>query len=459
MAGIGFRLERLLERDSWTADALAYGGATLVLCGAWVFSVVSIVVVGRHASAHLPPREAALFLAALTTACCGAAVLNAPCMLPAARYLADRLFAGDAGAFGPCAAGLSLVLSCAAAAASIAFAAHTALPAGVQLAFVLLAVGQTQLWLGTAVMAALRTYAWVAGSYLVGQLAGAAAAIALGGKFGLPGYLSGYAAGVCLSATLLALRLQRDLSYPRAADHGALATARARPALAGIGLALAAGTWGDKLVLWWWPGLGVPLAPGLRCYPPYDASFFLAALTGLPALVVMFLRLETDLARRVRAVYAALTTHQPPGPIARARRRLQACARAICVETLQAQAPVTLAVLVLAPALVRGLALSPEAVPMLRLAALAAPGVVLLQLHVLLLLYLDQPERALAPCAVYALACPALTAASAAIAPALLGLGHLIAAWGAATWARSRAIDAVRWMDHEALARAAALRG
>jgi len=46
MAGIGFELRRILDRDSYAATLQAYIYAGLISAGPWVLSILSVLIVG-----------------------------------------------------------------------------------------------------------------------------------------------------------------------------------------------------------------------------------------------------------------------------------------------------------------------------------------------------------------------------------------------------------------------------
>jgi uncharacterized membrane protein len=93
MAGIGFELRKLLERDSITGLAQAYAYAAIISSGPWVLSIVGILVVGfMSASVVSPAFGVTQFQVSVTYLIAASLVLTGPAQLSFTRFIADRLF-------------------------------------------------------------------------------------------------------------------------------------------------------------------------------------------------------------------------------------------------------------------------------------------------------------------------------------------------------------------------------
>ena len=67
MAGIGFELRRILDRDSYAATLQAYIYAGLISAGPWVLSILSVLVVGILSLAVIVPETHVVqFLVSIT---------------------------------------------------------------------------------------------------------------------------------------------------------------------------------------------------------------------------------------------------------------------------------------------------------------------------------------------------------------------------------------------------------
>lgn len=455
MAGIGFALERLFHRDTYSADIGAYIAAGVTLAGGWIFAVGSILVITARSAADLSARDTSLLLTLITYSYLGAMVLTGVLSLPVVRYIADRLYRGDEDSLGPSFASYSILCWIVAFLAGALFFGANPLAPVVKVLAVLLLVACTQVWLATVFISALRTYVYVAASFLVGYLLATVAAIGFGHWYGLAGYLAGFTLGMSVLAMALTVRIQTQFAFPENMNFAYLGLSLRRPALVVVGLSLALGIWVDKLVYWLSPEYGRQLTPLLRYFPAYDMSFFLAYLTVIPLYAHFLLRVETRFARQVRSVYTSLVTGQPYPRVALAKHRLGITLDSIHAGLVLFQAPITLIALLVAPLLLSFAHVPSASVHMFRYAALAAPGVVLLQVQVLYLLYFDLPEAAAGPAAVYLFANLGFSVLTLHVGYWSFGLGHLVAAYLAATLAVWQVRRYLPWLDHEALSNTA----
>ncbi|USE38960.1 exopolysaccharide Pel transporter PelG [Endozoicomonas sp. SCSIO W0465] len=93
MAGIGFTLQRMLDRGSYTATAQAYSYAGLISSGPWVLSILSILVVGLISQDnHLLSAHLTYYLVTVTYMMCGSLILTGGVQLLFTRFVSDRMY-------------------------------------------------------------------------------------------------------------------------------------------------------------------------------------------------------------------------------------------------------------------------------------------------------------------------------------------------------------------------------
>src|SRR6516162_11421782 len=117
-----------------------------------------------------------------------------------------------------------------------------------------------------------------------------------------------------------------------------------------VGAAFAGGIWIDKIVFWTGPW-GRASDVGLRICPVYDNGFFLASFTVLPALVLLFIRLEGSFHDKYAQFYAALRQGADLQTIRRSRGEIVESFGTTLVRLAVIQGMVTLAAVIYAPAL------------------------------------------------------------------------------------------------------------
>ena len=158
MAGIGFALRKLLNKQSYAGLLQAYAYAGIISSGPWVLSIVGIMLIGLLSiGAVVPHALIAQFQVTVTYLFMISLVVTGLVQLSFTRFVADRIFAKDEAAILPNFNGLMLV--------SIAICLVFAWPV-MLFAF----EGQTALYktlfvMGLATMAAI----WVATVFLTGM--------------------------------------------------------------------------------------------------------------------------------------------------------------------------------------------------------------------------------------------------------------------------------------------------
>jgi polysaccharide biosynthesis protein PelG len=452
VAGIGFELEKLFEKDTYTAEFSAYMAAGLILAGSWVFSVLAIIVITIYSTAELTARNQSLLLVITTYSYAGAMLVTSLLSIPVTRFIADRLYLGEADAFGPSYAAYCLVHWIAAVLIGAVFYGLNPLSGTLKLLGMLLLVACTQVWLSANFIGLLRAYAFVAFSFLIGYGLATAAAVFLGRAYGLEGYLAGFTLGMSVLALLLTGHLQLEFAYPRATNFGFLALVLQRPALALIGLFLALGTWIDKLVFWVSESHAHAVTPYLRFYPPYDMSFFLGYVTVIPAYAHFLLRIETSFARHVRHIYSSLVSREPYDRIETGKIRLVETMNGDFLGLLKVQAPLSLLVVYFAPNILEWLRLPSHQSHIFQFSTMAALAVVLVQVQVLYLIYFDLAGAALIPAGVYFVANFLCTWITVQLGYWSYGLGHLVGALMAATagvWVVNRSVPQLDYITLE----------
>ena len=92
MAGIGFELRRLTQRDDLMGVVQGYLHSALVSSGPWLFTVLSIAAINMFSGSWASLSELADFRIAIIYSFSFSLVLTGPVMLVATRYLADQIY-------------------------------------------------------------------------------------------------------------------------------------------------------------------------------------------------------------------------------------------------------------------------------------------------------------------------------------------------------------------------------
>lgn len=376
MAGIGFQLRKLAQRETLSSVIAAGGHAAVIAAGPWLFTILSLAGIGFATERLVGLDSLAEFRVVIIYAFAASLVFSAPITMVATRLVADALWLkrpGDVRALLLAALCVALAAVAAGVACLIAFF-EPPLETAVALAAASGLVGM--IWIVLAFCGAVRDYNGVTWSFLIGlavsTAASVAAALAGGGPVAMIwGFLTG------LSITLFGLigrvfaTFPQGVDDPRAGFDRLLGGFRTYWALAAGALAGTAGVWIDKWIFWF-SDSGEVLGIGLRHAPLYDSAMFIASLGIIPALAAFVLRLETDFFDRYQRYYATIGQHGTYGQIEDARAQLH-------VHTLENLALVTVGqiglsaiIILLAPVIIDALGLQFRQISILRYGALGA---------------------------------------------------------------------------------------
>jgi uncharacterized membrane protein len=380
MAGIGWRLERLIDQGVTGAIA-AYATGAAVMALPWVLTTAVLVslpaVIGRS-MADLTTAGIVVNVAYAV-----ALLVAGPVQIVVSRYAADRFYEGRLRAIAaPICRGLGTTfLICAVTAAGALLALGLPPEAAAWGAALSAAVGAqwTALSVGNGLCSPGLVLAAVgSGSALSFLLA---ALLVAGAGLALSGYLFGMITGQTLTLVILLVGILRAL--PDEVDERArlLPAFRDYGALAAAGLAFNASLWVDKLVVSW-------LVGGETAALHAEAST-IAWFSTIPCLAWIFVEVETRFHRRFREFYAALEGGASLAELRRGERTLVDEAARLLRGAIYVQAGVTVFLLFAADPWAHGLRLPAEAILPYRLLLVASGAQAIGLLGLILLYYFD----------------------------------------------------------------------
>lgn len=418
MAGIGWRLERMMERDSLSASLGAFLTGVMVTSGPWLLTTLVLVLV-RISAAQSGTLQVQTVEQVITVVYATVIVLSAPIDIVLSRYAADRVYEKRRDQIAaPLRTTVSVCLLLFTVVGAIAMRV-AGFPLSLALPGTILAAIVAAQWLLLSAAGGLSSPGIIVRAFAAGAPLSIAAAYTLPyvPLFGATGYLYGYGLGqlvtlaVLLHGTMRALPDEED-------EHASIGSAfREYWMLAAAAFCFHAGLWVDKAVLYF---------NGIDGAPIYAACAAVAWLSVVPAAAFLFVTIETTFHRRFRAYYAALHS----GASLAELERLVSDLREEVDETLRGtsavQAGVTLIAIMSAPTIVGALSLHSDYSITLAWLLLGAGLQVVAVSTTLLLYYFDFRREALLTAATQLLCNGILTLAIGGESRAL-GLGYALA--------------------------------
>lgn len=431
MAGIGFRLQRILASNSYGSLAVAYGYSAIISSGPWMLSMLSLAGIGLFMTANSgwhshDANPVDIFCAVATYVYASSIILGGIVHLGVSRYISDRLYASEMEKILPAflyAASIVAVLGLVCAGPWFAL---SGLPASEAFSAFLMFQSLSLTWLAMSFLSAAKGYNQIVWGFLGANAAGVILAI-LGYKyFALTGVFAGYSLGQFLLAIWLVWRIFCEFPSYSPCDHTLVAFLWKKRWLAAIGLLFNLGIWIDKFVIWHSP-LGREVIGWFRCADTYDICLFFAYLTTIPAMAMFLLRVETSFYKHYSVYFNAVTCGGDISAIEHGKEKIRENLKFSAKRILASQGIFTLFLIITAPWFASFIGITPADVPILRWGLLAAFLQALLLFLLIFLLYFDWQLRAFVLAALFCCANAAFTWASIHQGREYLGLGYLFA--------------------------------
>lgn len=431
MAGIGFRLQRILASNSYGSLTAAYGYSAIIASGPWMLSMLGLVGIGLFMTAHSGmPSEAAnpvdIFSTVTTYAYAGSIILGGTVHLGVSRYISDRLYASEMEEILPAffySSSLVLVLGLGCAGPWLAF---SGLPASEACSAFLMFQSLSLTWLAMTFLSAAKGYDQIVWGFCGANATGVILAVLGYTYFALTGVFAGYSLGQFFLALWLSWRIFCEFPSYSPCDRALLTFLWKNRRLAAIGFFFNLGIWIDKFLVWHSPW-GREVIGWFRCADVYDISLFFGYLTTIPAMAMFLIRVETSFYKNYSVYFNAVTCGGDISAIEYGKEKISESLKLSAERILTSQGTFTLFLIVLAPWFAGFLGLTSADVPTLRWGLLAAFLQIILLFLLIFFLYFDWQTRALLLSVLFCFCNALLTWVSILPGREYLGLGYLFA--------------------------------
>lgn len=425
MAGIGFELRRLIQRDSLLSLVRAYAYAGIISSGPWVLSIVGMVAIGILGALNRTAGEAMVqFQVTVTWTIAISLILTGFFQLAFTRFVADRLFEHRADIVAPNYHAVLLTVTVIATVLS-GLAAVTLFPMQTVAYRVLLVaafVVACDIWIATVFLSGLKHYRSIVALYLLGYGTTVTVSVSLG-EHGVEGLLAGFVIGQVLLFSSMHLIILRNFVTPQAMSFEFFERRYRYPSLIWIGFLFNFGAWIDKLIFWFWPPTSQVVIGPLRASVIYDLPVFLAYLSIIPGMAVFLVRIETDFVDHYDGFFDAVRNGGSLERIERHRNGMIETVRGGIFEILKIQAIATLLLFFAGERLLSALTMSDLYLPLLHVQTVAA-GLQVLFLSILTVyFYLDKRKVVLMLTALFVVGNATLTSVSLWLGPVYYGYG------------------------------------
>ena len=427
MAGIGFRLQLLLNEETTGSQLKALFYSAIIATGPWLISVTCIALIGLLTPAGLGQQAVEAFRVTVTYAYACSIITVGMGYMVVTRHIADRLFAGDEGALAPAFFTSALMVVGVQAVLGGVAAFFLEGPFAYRVTTVALYIIISLIWHAMIFLSAARDYDAIVRAFFVGSAVCVGASWALGSLTGWVGYLVGFTLGQGVIWALLCCRVLIEFDAAHVWDGSVPTAFRSYRELFWIGLFYNLGIWIDKFVFWFGPE-GRPVMFPLWTYSPYDSALFLAYLTVVPASTLFLIKVETGFYDAYRDFYGAIERRASLPQIRARQEELGATLTGGLGAVIKIQGAISATCLLFSDVIIDVVGLAPSATGMFRVGILGAFLHSLFLIALVMIMYFDLRRLALRLSLMFCLLNFGLTLATQSLGHAWYGYGYAVAA-------------------------------
>jgi polysaccharide biosynthesis protein PelG len=344
MAGIGFEIQKYLDKKNYLGLLGAYGYAGVICSGPWILSIITILVISSLGKLYgLPLQESLIFQTIIVYLIAGSLILSAPFQHSYTRYIADQLYFKRIEYLVPSLNSIYLfllIISGAGGAILVALLIPN-LALTIQTIIISTFVVMTLIWVTVSVLSGMIAYRAIFVAFFISFICAVFAAYFLR-TFGLMGLLLSFGMGQFILLLILIYTIYRRYPSDQIINFDFFTTNYTHKPLIFTGLFYNLAIWIDKFIFWYAPLTGMKIVDHLNASLIYDTPIFLAYLAMIPGMAVFLLHVETSYAQAYEELYALILGNGTFTEVQAAYEHLIAMARNAIFSAIRAQAYILL---------------------------------------------------------------------------------------------------------------------
>lgn len=428
MAGIGFKLQKIMRNPTLGNILRAYAYAALISSGPLILSLLSLALLGICLDTLHLAEELVLFFSSVTHIYAFTLIVTAPIQLVFVRFSADCEYTGDTTKIFPfLMTSMAVTTPLTTAAGLIFFLGFVPAPLIFQLGAAFLATLVSCVWMVSSYLTAVKSYNRVIFSFAAGYGVSFVLTWILTVCRGTHWSILGFAIGHLVLLILLLSTVFHELSHRHTAPIAFLRTFFKYKDLALTGLLYNIGIWADKALFWWFAPGHVQVAGPIYCMPVHDQGVYLGFFSIIPGMAIFLLRLETQFALQYKRYFDQAVNKASYADLQQTKQSMiQALSREI-MQLIKVQGGISLLLIIFAQDLMPFLHLDALQAGVFQIVLLGSLMLMLFIVLLTVLFYLDKRHDALFCCAIFCLTNIAVTCLTIVYGEAWYGVGYVAA--------------------------------
>ena len=298
MAGIAFKLQKVLDKKDLTSLTKAYSYGAFLSAGGWIISIAAIALVGFiNIYLFSNSKEVMIYQVSLSYLIAFSLIISSFHHLSFTRFVADMLYIDKEEEIIPNFFGL-FILNTSVSLIFILICEYFFLK-GVSSSFLIIFLFifliLSNIWILNTLASSIKEYNFVTWSYFVSYLIIIIISTILG-YYGINYLLLSFFLGNIFLFFALIYLIIKHYNFKKILSFEFLKTYKKYYELVLIGVFFNLGIWIDKFIFWYNPITSEPLIGDIRHSLIYDIPISLAYLSIIPGIAIFFIRLEVNFA-------------------------------------------------------------------------------------------------------------------------------------------------------------------
>lgn len=424
MAGIGFRLEKILSKNSYTNLLEGYAYSAIVSAGPVLFTIFSIAILSAISLASMDQADIMIFRTLVVYIYGASLITSSPAQMIITRYMADRIFMKDFEAIVPSFVGIIILSAIVHALIGITAVQFLHLDFSIKVMAVVLFINIGIIWIAMIALSAAKEFLTISKSYMISSITSVVLGYLLGNQMSLLGLVTGFTIGQIILVILLVNQIFAEFNYRLRVEFHFLEYFKKYASLAFIATLYNIGIWADKFIFWFDPETKEQVLDFLHASSIYDMPVFLAYLFIVPSLAMFTIRVETSFYIHYKKYFLSILNKHPLISIEERRNNIINDLKLGLARMIVLQGTITAAGIFIAPYLYKQIGMTALNLSIFQIMILATFVQALLQTLLILMLYFDFRNDALAMTMLFALSNIILTKYSITLGFGYFGYGY-----------------------------------
>lgn len=306
MAGIGFKLQKLLVEDMYLSLFQGFFYSMVITSGPWLIMVISLAFLSVLSTFLLNSADYTLFNILLVHIFSFTIIITGTVQLFFTRIFADKMYTKERAELPVVIISNLFFALCVTTLLITPFVFLLEIDFNIKIIVFSFFLTMTITWVLMNYISASEDFLGFIKYYIIGSIAGVLLGTVLGYSLNFVGFFLGFFLGQAYIAMILVVQTLKIFGFPKRIDFGYFQSFKNIHILIISGFCLYAGMWVDKFIYWYGPS-GEAFSPLLYFHPSYDYIFYLAYLCTTPIMAIFFITMETSFYKRHYAYNKAMT--------------------------------------------------------------------------------------------------------------------------------------------------------